>query len=98
MHVSIRRYRGVDADALAREIERDFAPRLRRAPGFAAYYVMIEGADGLTTVSVFSTAAMAAESDAIAADWMRERDQGAPLEPVDVSAGRLAFAAPPIRG
>lgn len=98
MHVSIRRYRAVVAEALAREIARDFAPRLQRLPGFAAYYVMVEGAEGLTTVSVFSTAEMAAESDEVAAAWMRERDARAPLEPFDVSAGRLALALPPIRG
>ena len=94
MHASLRRY--ADAPAgFARAIEAEFLPCLRRAPGFVAYYAL-EGDDGaVTTVSVFATAAFATESDALARDWVAGR--GWP-EPQEVRAGRLAVAAPPIRG
>ena len=99
MFVSIRRYQDVPSiTALCRDIELEFVPRLRRSPGFIAYYA-VDGDDGtLTTVSVFSTAAMAEESNDDAAAWMRERDPEAPLVAAEIVAGRLAVAVPPIHG
>ncbi len=99
MFVSIRRYQSVPSlQKLVRDIEIDFVPRLRRMPGFVAYYA-VDGGDGsLTTVSVFSTPAMAEESNAAAAAWLRERDPSAPLEPREVTSGQLAVVEPPIRG
>ncbi|SEB03336.1 hypothetical protein [Rubrimonas cliftonensis] len=99
MFVSIRRYRGVaSAGALLRAIEAEFAPRLRAQPGFVAYYALDEGDGAFTTVSVFSTAAMAADTDAIAAAWLREQSPADPPVPVETAAGRLAVALPPVRG
>ena len=99
MFVSIRRYRDLPSlTALCRDIELEFVPRLQRSPGFIAYYA-VDGGDGtLTTVSVFSTAAMAEESNDEAAAWLRERDPAAPLVTVEVVSGRLAIAVPPIHG
>ena len=99
MFVSIRRYRDLPSlTALCRDIELEFVPRLKRSPGFIAYYA-VDGGDGtLTTISVFSTAAMAEESNSEAAAWLRERDPEAPLVPTEVVAGRLAVAVPPIHG
>lgn len=99
MFVSVRRYRNVPSlTALCSEIELEFVPRLKKSPGFIAYYA-VDGGDGsLTTISVFSTAAMAEESNGEAAIWMRERNPEAPLIPVEVVAGRLAVAVPPIHG
>ena len=99
MFVSVRRYRDVPSlTELCRDIELEFVPRLKRSPGFIAYYA-VDGRDGtLTTVSVFSTAAMAEESNSEAAAWMRERNPEAPLVAVEVVAGRLVVAVPPIHG
>jgi hypothetical protein len=94
MHASVRRYAAAPA-GFCRAAEAEFLPRLRRAPGFVAYYA-IEGGDGaVTTVSVFSTADFAADSDALARAWTAERGWSGPD---DVRAGRLAVAAPPVRG
>jgi hypothetical protein len=94
MHASVRRYDAAP-EGFARAIEAEFLPQLRRAPGFVAYFV-IDGGDGsVTTVSVFSTPAFAADSDALARAWVEDR--GWP-EPAEVRAGRLAVAAPAIRG
>ena len=99
MFVSVRRYRNVPSvNDLCRDIELDFVPRLRRSPGFVAYYA-IDGGDGtLTTVSVFSTMAMAEESNEAAAEWLRQRDPETRLEPTEVTAGRLVIAVPKVRG
>ena len=99
MFVSVRRYSGVPSlSDLCREIETEFEPRLNRMPGFIAYYAVESGDSDLITISVFSTAEMAAESNERAAAWMRERDATHPLTPVEVVSGRLAVASPPIRG
>jgi hypothetical protein len=100
MYVSIRRYRDVgDAAAFLNAIQLEFAPRLRRMPGFVAYYAFeAQDTAEITTVSVFSTAAMARESADAAAVWLRERGDGAGPEAVEITAGRMAFALPPIRG
>ena len=99
MFVSVRRYRDVPSvRALCRDIALEFVPRLKRSPGFIAYYA-VDGDDGtLTTISVFSTAAMAEESNSEAAAWMRERNPDAPLVAAEEVAGRLAVAVPPIHG
>lgn len=99
MFVSIRRYRDVPSvTELCRDIEMDFLPRLRRMPGFVAYYA-VDGRDrSLTTMSVFSNAAMAEESNEAAAEWLRSRDPDHLLEPIEVTAGSLAVVAPAIRG
>ncbi|MDJ0610244.1 MAG: hypothetical protein QNJ67_14800 [Kiloniellales bacterium] len=99
MFVSVRRYREVPSlTALCSDIELEFVPRLEKSPGFIAYYA-VDGGDGsLTTISVFSTAAMAEESNSEAAAWMRERNPEASLVPVEVVSGRLAVAVPPIHG
>lgn len=99
MFVSVRRYRDVPSvTALCRDIELEFVPRLKRSPGFIAYYA-VDGGDGtLTTVSVFSTAAMAEESNSEAAAWLRERNPDAPLVAAEEVAGRLAVAVPTIHG
>jgi hypothetical protein len=94
MHASMRRYDAAP-EGFARAIEAEFLPRLRRAPGFVAYYVIDGGGGEVTTVSVFSTAAFAEDSDALARAWLAER--GAP-EPAEIRAGLLAVAAPAIRG
>ncbi len=96
MFVSIRRYRDAPK-GFCREVEVGFLPILLRQPGFVAYYA-VEGTDGaVTTVSVFSTAAMAEDSDTLAADWLKSRP-GPEIAPAEIAAGRLTIAAPTVRG
>jgi len=99
MYVSIRRYENVpDLTGLLRDIELEFAPLLHKMPGFMAYYAVDSGAGSMATVTVFSTAAMAEESNAVAADWLASRGGAHPLMHVQITAGRMAIAVPPIRG
>jgi hypothetical protein len=99
MHVSVRRYRDVpDLAGFIRDVEIEFVPRLKSMPGFVAYYAVDEGNGSLTTVSVFSSADMAEESNAAAADWIRECRPDAVLIPAEVASGRLSVVHPPIRG
>lgn len=99
MFVSVRRYTHVQSLAsLVREIELDFVPRLRRMPGFIAYYAVDSANGTLTTISVFSTPAMAEDSNAQAAAWMRDKFPQNTPAPDDIISGRLSVVVPAIHG
>lgn len=99
MYVSIRRYRNVlSLSKLLSDIELDFVPRLKRMPGFIAYYALEGDRHSLTTITVFATPEMAEESNAAAAAWLREWSSDVLIEPIEVTSGQLAVMVPPIRG
>jgi hypothetical protein len=98
MYVSIRRYADIeDTRSLVRDIQMHFVPRLQKMPGFVAYYAIETNGGGVTTVSVFSSARLAEESNENARRWLEDRD-GKKLEPAETMAGQVAVAVPPIRG
>lgn len=81
MHISIRRYTQVRSiGEVCRKISESFVPVLRRSPGFIAYYALDAGNGDMATISIFSTEAMALESNEKAASWLK--DNVADLQPV----------------
>ncbi|MBK8175426.1 MAG: hypothetical protein IPK66_09275 [Rhodospirillales bacterium] len=62
---------------------------MRRSPGFIAYYAIDAGDGVMATISVFSTEAMALESNEKAAEWLK--DNVAHLQPVpaEITAGHV---------
>jgi hypothetical protein len=90
MHISIRRYTQVRSiGEVCRKISESFVPLLRRSPGFIAYYAIDAGSGEMATISIFSTEAMALESNEKAASWMK--DNVADLQPVpaEITAGEV---------
>jgi hypothetical protein len=90
MHVSIRRYSQVRSVAeVCRKIADSFVPLLRRSPGFIAYYAIDGGGGTMATISIFSTEAMALESNEKAAGWLKENV--ADLQPVspEITSGEV---------
>lgn len=80
MYMSIRRYDNVrSVREVCRRIAEGFVPMLRRTPGFIAYYAVDGGGGAMATVSIFSTEAMALESNEKAAVWLK--DNVADLQP-----------------
>jgi hypothetical protein len=75
MHVTIRKYEGVDqarTDELTRKVGESLLPRLSKADGFRGYYLM-ETDDGvMRSIDFFDTMAQAEESSRLAANWVRE--------------------------
>jgi hypothetical protein len=67
-------------------------PLLRRAPGFIAYYAVDGGGGSMATVSMFSTEAMALDSNQIAAAWLRENVADLQPEPPEIIAGKALVA------
>lgn len=93
MHISIRRYANVrSVGEVCRKIELSFVPLMRRSPGFIAYYAVDGGGGAMATVSVFSTEAMALESNQIAAVWLRENVADLQPEPPEIIAGKALVA------
>ncbi len=89
MHISIRRYdKVVSVSEVCRKIETSFVPQLRKFPGFIAYYAIDGGGGAMATVSVFSTEAMALESNETAAAWMKENVADLQPEPATIIAGK----------
>jgi hypothetical protein len=89
MHISIRRYDNVvSVSEVCRKIETSFVPLLRKFPGFIAYYAIDGGGGTMATVSVFSTEAMALESNDTAAQWLQDNVADLQPEPATIVAGK----------
>jgi hypothetical protein len=98
MFVSVRRYTHLDdTRSLVRDIQLEFVPKLQRMPGFIAYYVIETDGGVVNTISVFSTAELAEESNGVASRWLHQR-AGGRIDPSETLSGRVSVAVPPIRG
>jgi hypothetical protein len=94
MFISIRRYDRVrSVGEVCRKIELSFVPLLRRSPGFIAYYAVDGGGGTMATVSVFSTEAMARESNEIAAKWLQENVADLQPEPPEIISGKALVSS-----
>ena len=75
MHVTIRKYEGIDqtrTDELTKKVGESLLPRLSKADGFRGYYLM-ETEDGvMRSIDFFDTMAQAEEWNRLATNWVRE--------------------------
>jgi hypothetical protein len=94
MYVMVRRYE-VDpssVDAIMRIAGEGYLPRVSSSPGFVAYYVLMESANVVATVSVYQTQAQMEAASHAVAGWVREHL--APLfphEPLVIAGNAPAF-------
>ena len=75
MHVTVRRYDGVDASRtteLAKKVNETLIPTLSKLPGFSGYYLVEAGNGVMTSISFFDTSAHADESTKVASSWVRD--------------------------
>lgn len=75
MHVTMRRYEGVDqnrTDELTKKVGESLLPRLSTLPGFSGYYLIEDGNGVMSSIGFFDTPAQADESTRVAATWVRE--------------------------
>ena len=75
MHVTFRRYEGIDknrTDELVKKVDESLVPRLSELPGFSGYYLIETGEGVMSSIGFFDTSAHADESTRIAATWIRE--------------------------
>jgi hypothetical protein len=75
MHVTMRRYEGIDTarrDELKRKVDETLAPRLSKLPGFSGYFLIDAGDGAMSSIGLFETSAQADESTRVASTWVRE--------------------------
>jgi hypothetical protein len=73
MYAAVRRYEGVaDPAAVARVVNEEFVPLIRRIPGFVAFYWLDSGNGVVVSTSVFQDQAGADESISRASDFVRD--------------------------
>jgi len=75
MHVTIRRYDGIDPSRtveLTDKVNETLVPKLSKLEGFKGYY-LIEGENGvLSSLGLYETSAQADESTKVASTWVRD--------------------------
>jgi hypothetical protein len=75
MHVTIRKYEGVDktrTDELTRKVGESLLPRLSKADGFRGYYLMETENGVMRSIDFFDTTAQAEEWNRLAANWVHD--------------------------
>ena len=75
MHVTIRKYEGIDQnrkEELTQKVGDSLLPRLSKTDGFRGYFLMETKEGVMSSIGFFDTLAQAEESSRVAADWVRE--------------------------
>jgi uncharacterized protein YbjT (DUF2867 family) len=94
MYVSVRRYTigAGSVDALARRLEREFAPALSQEPGFLGYQAIDTGDGELETISAFSDPESARRSEELAAAYVAEHLAEFEMERIDIAEGEVVVS------
>lgn len=96
MYASIRKYKikTESVATLAVRVEDGFVPIISRLPGFVSYMVIDAGDGVVASVSVFESEEAAEQSNAAAAQWVKENLSDVISEAAEITAGEIALAAP----
>jgi hypothetical protein len=85
MYASIRKYTAESPAEVVQLVKEQFIPRISKLSGFLSYYVIDLG-KGVATISIFETKEGQAESNKVAAAFVKESLPGK-LGPVEITAG-----------
>lgn len=89
MYVTIRRYRTNSPQEVSRIVNAGFVSRIKKLPGFVAYYG-VETEEGMwASVSIFETAEEAAKSDELARAFLQENSLIEVLSAPEITAGQV---------
>jgi hypothetical protein len=93
MHVTIRRYEGVDSawtDELSRRVGETLVPQLQKLEGFHGYF-LIEAGDGVfSSVGLFKRPEQSDEATEIVAAWVKdEKLESALPNPPRITSGTV---------
>jgi hypothetical protein len=91
MYAAIRRGKANPGslNELARRIQDGMVPTIRNLPGFVAYTFVNLGNDEGIGINVFETQEAAAESNRLAADWVRQNLADIMPGPPETSEGEV---------
>ena len=77
MHVTIRRYEGVDTtriDEVTAKVNETLVPQLRELPGFSGYYLVEAGNGVLSSIGIFETSEQGDESTKLVSKWIADEN------------------------
>ena len=95
MYATVRRYDGVtDTDEATRRVNEGFIQIVSQIPGFVAYYWIDAGNGVMISTSVFQDRASAQESNARAADYVRENLASVLPNSPTIAAGEVVAHRP----
>ena len=93
MHVTMRRYEGVDQSRtgeLKRKVTETLVPRLSELPGFSGYYLVDTGDGVMSSIGIFESSEQGDESSRVAASWVRdEKLESALPNPPKLTSGEI---------
>ena len=93
MHVTIRKYDGIDQnrkDEVTKKVGESLLPRLSKTDGFRGYFLMETKEGVMSSIGFFDTSAQADESTRVASDWVREEKLEKALpNPPKITAGEV---------
>jgi len=90
MYASIRIYKTKAVDELARIVSEEFAPRIKKVPGFLAYYCLAPDKETWVTVSIFETNPQTEESNRLAAEFIQNLNMIHVVRRVELFTGEIA--------
>lgn len=95
MQISVRHGKGKPGTSgeVARLVQEEFIPTIKKIPGFVAYYVVDIGDDRLLTISIFETEEGEVEAIRLAQAMVRERLADLTAAPVEVMSGKVVAQA-----
>ncbi len=93
MHVTIRRYDGVDRNRsaeLTSKVNESLVPKLEKMPGFKGYFLVEDDNGVFSSLGLFETPEQGKESSKFVATWIRDEklDTIIPNEP-KITSGRV---------
>jgi len=96
MYASIRKYHvhAASVAALKVGVEDGFIPIVSKLTGFVSYMVVDAGDGIVASISIFESADAAQQSNAAAAQWVKENLADLIQQPPEVTAGEIVVAAP----
>lgn len=86
MYAIVRRYRTTSGKDVSAKIGKEFIPKISKATGFLAYYVVNEGFGHQFSVSIFEDREAAELSNKLAADWVLQHPTLLP-DPPEIFSG-----------
>jgi heme-degrading monooxygenase HmoA len=89
MYASIRIYKTDSVDDVARMVNEDFVPLIKRMPGFLGYYCVATDDGRWATVSIFETDPQTEESNRLAAEFVQHSEMISLLRRVEMITGEV---------
>lgn len=89
MYASIRIYKTKSVEDLARIVTEEFAPRIKKVPGFLGYYCLAPDKETWVSISIFETNPQTEESNRLAAEFIQNLNMIDAVRRVEMITGEI---------